>query len=153
MGLNTGTWKLSENLEGFSQILQEEWGETRYLGVYTPNSNNLKIWKPPYLLYRKLCNRISSQNEKVRETVCASSLGPIVEYFKQKKYGQKSCDTVSLSSPVLRNWSRLEPEVIHVRWAGWFLCLRSRDSSEGRDSDAPVQPKHCHIVILMNKSA
>ena len=152
MGLTTGTWKLSENLEGFSQILQEQWGETRYLGVYTPNSNNLKIWKPTYCI-ENFAIEYLRKTKKFAKPFVPVRWGPIVEYLKQKNYGKKSCDTVSLCSPVLRNWSRLEPEVIHVRWAGWFLCLRSRDSSEGRDSDAPVQPKHCHIVILMNKSA
>ena len=35
-------WTLSENFEPFSQILKEQSGVKRYLGVFT-NSNNLKI--------------------------------------------------------------------------------------------------------------
>ena len=43
------TRTLSENFEGFSQILKEQSGKKEVLGcVCTPNSNNLKIWKPPY---------------------------------------------------------------------------------------------------------
>ena len=47
---------LSVNFEGFSQILKEQSGEKRYLGVFThPICNNiLKIWKPHYL-NKKLC--------------------------------------------------------------------------------------------------
>ena len=37
------TRTLSENAEGFSQILKEQSGEKGYLDVFTLNSNNLKI--------------------------------------------------------------------------------------------------------------
>ena len=42
---------LFENFEGFSQILKEQSGEKSYLDVFvnTPDSNNLNIWKFPYL--------------------------------------------------------------------------------------------------------
>ena len=38
-------WTLSENFEGFSQILKEQSDEKWYLGVFTNLIENLKIWK------------------------------------------------------------------------------------------------------------
>ena len=74
-----------------------------YLGaftVYTPNSNNLKIWKSLYLKkkmrvlvvvdygdtrFSNIAIEYLNKNEKVRETVFASLYRAQVESFKQKK--------------------------------------------------------------------
>ena len=64
---------MSENFEGFSQILNEQSGEKRYLGVFTlPIAINKKYENP--LTLRKiclrghaifeLCNRISARKQK-----------------------------------------------------------------------------------------
>ena len=46
----------------------------------------------------EICDRISLQNQKVRETVLPCSYGAQVESFKQKNDGRKSRDNVHLSS-------------------------------------------------------
>ena len=74
----------------------------------TSNSNDLKIWKPPYLKknlgvrvvldyadtgFSNFAIKYLRENEKVRETVFACSYGAQVESFKQIKF-IKSRDTV-----------------------------------------------------------
>ena len=39
------TQTLSENFEGFSQILKKQWEKNEFVSVYTPKSKNLKILK------------------------------------------------------------------------------------------------------------
>ena len=94
-------WRLLTDLKG--TIRQK----TLLGGIYKPNINNLKIWKSLFLkkiacphsrghAVFKLCNRISSRKQKVRETVFARSFGVHFESVKQK-YGRKSHDTVPLT--------------------------------------------------------
>ena len=105
---------LLENIVGFS-VLTDFKGRIRWNKVlrcvYKPNSNNLKIWKPPYLkknllvhivvdytdtLFSNFAIKYLHENKKVRETVfaCSYGYGAQVESFKQKNNGRKSCDTV-----------------------------------------------------------
>ena len=76
------------------------------------NSNNLKIWKSPYLKKKSGVHivvdyaedtRFSNfaieylcKNEKLHETVYACSFGAQIESFKPKKYDRKSRDAVPL---------------------------------------------------------
>ena len=93
------TRTLFKNFEGVSQILKEQSGIKRYLGmfsVHTSNSNNLQIWKPPYLTKKSGVlvvvdyadtgfsifaieylreNENLRENETVRETVLVCSYG------------------------------------------------------------------------------
>ena len=70
------TRTLLENFEGFSQILKEQSGEKRYLGVFT---NPIAIFKN-----MKTSDQISSRKQKVRKTVFACSYGAQVESFNKK---------------------------------------------------------------------
>ena len=82
-----------------------------FICVYTSNSNNLKIWKSPYLKKKSSVRAVIDyadtrflnfaieylrENKTVCETVFVYSYGVQVKSFKQKN-GQKSRDTVPLS--------------------------------------------------------
>ena len=83
-------------IKGFSQILKEHSGKQRC--IYTPNSNNLKIWN--HYLKKNLRVRVVSDNaytrfsnfaieylredKQVRETVFVCSYGAQVKSYKQK---------------------------------------------------------------------
>ena len=107
------TRTLFKNFEGVSQILKEQSGIKRYLGVFsvhTSNSNNLQIWKPPYLTKKSgvlvvvdyadtgfsiFAIEYLRENENVCKTVFACSYGAKAESFKPKN-SQKYRDTVPL---------------------------------------------------------
>ena len=76
-----------KNFEGFSQILKEQSGEKRYLGVFTIPIAIIKK-------YEKFAIKYFCENEKVSETVFACSFGAQAESFKQKKV--KNLLTLSL---------------------------------------------------------
>ena len=114
------THTLSENFEGFSQILLEQSGK-KVTFIFTPKSNNLKIWKSPHLKKKLLvCVLVDyadtqfsnfaieylRENEKVHKTVFACSYGTQIEYFKQQKYCQKPRDTVPFKACNLRLQSK-----------------------------------------------
>ena len=100
-------WKLWRLLTNFKGTITQK----KVFGyVYTSNSNNLKIWKPPYLKknlgvrvvldyadtgFSNFAIEYLRENEKVRETVFACSYGAQVESFKQKKM-VKNLVTLSL---------------------------------------------------------
>ena len=73
--------------------------------VYTPNSNNLKIWKPPYLkndyadtrFFELLRSNIFAKTKKFAKPFLPVHMGPRTNFFA-KKNGQKSRGTVLLSA-------------------------------------------------------
>ena len=104
------TRTLSENFEGFSQILKEQSGKKGIWCVYTFNRNNLKILKPPYLKknsgvrivvdygdtgFSIFAIKYLRENEKVCEIVFACSYGAQVEYIEHNKM-VKNLVTLSL---------------------------------------------------------
>ena len=99
---------LLENFEGYSQILKEQSGKKSF---NTSNSNNLKIWKSPYLKkkigirvvvdfmdtrFSNFAIKYLRENKKFRKTIFSCSYGAHVESLKTKQNGRKSCDTAPL---------------------------------------------------------
>ena len=89
---------LSENFEGFSQILKERSGKEKvFRCVNTPNSNDIKIWKCQYptkkvcfsvLLTTQTCDfqtlqsNIFAKMKKVFETFFPVNMGPRLNPLK-----------------------------------------------------------------------
>ena len=83
---------LSENFEGFSQILKEQADEKRYWGVFT---TPIAVIKNIIMSVSKEKFAIEYRKQKsLRNRFCLFSYGAHVKSFKQKRKVRKSLDTV-----------------------------------------------------------
>ena len=68
--------------------------------VYTPNSNNLKIWKTPYLKkhlrFSNFAMEYLGENEKFTKLFCLILWGRGQSFKQKHNNGRKSFDTVTL---------------------------------------------------------
>ena len=77
-------------LEKLLRLLTDFKGTVRQKKVFRYNSNNLKIWKPPYLKKKLRAIEYLRENDKFCETVFVCSYGAQVEFFKAKKWSEIS---------------------------------------------------------------
>ena len=126
-------WRFQKTLKASYRFSRNSQVKKRYLGVYKPSSNNLKIWKFSYLKKNlgvgivvdyadmQFSNFVSEylwENKKVRETVFACSNGTQIESFKPKKWSKISCHCPFKHASFFYLWESVQQNCCNISTKG-----------------------------------